>query len=55
MIPRQVLQAGHSAVLHHQAADVLHRYHSSGHNQSTMTYMTHDSYVAMIQLEHFCP
>ena len=38
---RQVLQARHPPVLYHQAADVLHRHHSSGHNhQSTMTHMT---------------
>ena len=50
MIPFQVLQAGHSPVLHHQAADVLHCYHSSGHNQTTITYMTHVSlsYMAII-------
>ena len=36
----QVLQAGHPPVLYHQAADVLHCHHSSGHNhQSTMTHM----------------
>ena len=35
----QVLQAGHPPVLHHQAADVLHCHHSSGHNQSSMNHM----------------
>ena len=35
----QVLQAGHPPVLYHQAADVLHRHHSSGHNQSPVTHM----------------
>ena len=39
-IPGQVLQAGHPPVLYHQAADVLHRYHTAGHHQSTVTDVT---------------